>query len=626
MNGRALILLPAQDDVGAARAIIRNIAMARPVLGRTRVASWPALAAAAMGLLTTSAAADAIIERDDRGSSRPSALAPGQPQRPAEELGLSGYVRAPDDTPVSGGTVVLQWLSRSVTAQIDRTGRFHLMPATDGLQELHVIVRGLAPYRVLVTVPRSRTLRLPAIRLAPATYFQVRFVSAAGEPLASPRIRRRSMDVNGMPVLPPQEDGVETAIESDGLVVAGPLPRGLTTMALDTAGFAQTRLPDLHVTGADTLLDGGTVIVEPGAVLHVDVVDGTGAPLAGHEVSLADARPLSPLSSARAQTNLQGRARFDRLAAGQYLVSTRASARCGVQTLVTTRRVSVSGNGTLRTRLIAGGTATFRVMSPFAPMSGVAVSASPDSGTSSSPATSGRAGAVLRSRGPMPRTSGASCGGSTDAEGRVVLSTFPPGPARVHVRLPNSTYVRRVNVPVGGQETALLVPDGFLPVHVIDALTNKPVAGAAITWTGAGARIEATTVASGDALLEGVGATQGTLLVMANGYERAEGKLSEPPAIAFEVGLVPTRPALLRARVITTTGEPVAHAIVELAPDDPMALGHIAAAAADGVVTFVDAPPGTLNLTASAEGFAAVTSRITADNREGVVLTLPRSQ
>ena len=52
----------------------------------------------------------------------------------------------------------------------------------------------------------------------------------------------------------------------------------------------------------------------------------------------------------------------------------------------------------------------------------------------------------------MPRPRGAfanesSCGGRTDADGRLTLDNFPPGAAQVTVRLPNSSYVRRVSVP-----------------------------------------------------------------------------------------------------------------------------------------------------------------------------------
>src|SRR4051812_579962 len=100
----------------------------------------------------------------------PLSAATGQ-QVVVEEPGVSGYVLAPDGTPVSGGTVFVQSGFLSTTASIDRTGRFRLVPTRSGSQQFLVNVPGLPPYRVSVTVPDSRSLRLPVIRLAPGAYF-----------------------------------------------------------------------------------------------------------------------------------------------------------------------------------------------------------------------------------------------------------------------------------------------------------------------------------------------------------------------------------------------------------------------------------------------------------------------
>jgi len=85
------------------------------------------------------------------------ALLPLVPMSPAigeqpvvEERGVSAYVLAPDGTSVS--------------------------------------VPGLAPYRVALTVPDSRSLRLPVIRLAPGAYFRVRLVTPAGKPILANRL------------------------------------------------------------------------------------------------------------------------------------------------------------------------------------------------------------------------------------------------------------------------------------------------------------------------------------------------------------------------------------------------------------------------------------------------------
>jgi hypothetical protein len=191
------------------------------------------------------------------------------------------------------------------------------------------------------------------------------------------------------------------------------------------------------------------------------------------------------------------------------------------------------------------------------------------------------------------------------------------------VHFANSLYVRRVDVPIGGSEVAVSVPDGFLPVRVINAVKHEPVPRAFVTWTIAGGgRAEATTTITGDALLEGVGTRPGILTVTARGFEPAEERLPEPPGILHDVALVPLRPTSVSLRVVTASGAPLPNAVVEVAPGNPLERPQLAVTDAKGVVAFPDAPAGTLRVTAIANGYVALTTRIPADNRTGAVLTL----
>jgi len=89
-----------------------------------------------------------------------------QPQREAEPIGVSGYVLVPDGTPISAGQVGIRSPGISgASTSIERTGRFRLVPNMAGAYQLSVSVPDLAPYRVSVNVPSSRTLRLPVIHL-----------------------------------------------------------------------------------------------------------------------------------------------------------------------------------------------------------------------------------------------------------------------------------------------------------------------------------------------------------------------------------------------------------------------------------------------------------------------------
>src|ERR1043166_6216436 len=472
------------------------------------------------------------------------AMPDAQPARDAEEIGVTGVVAAPDGTPVSEGSVVTD--SGRITASIDRTGRFRLIPTRSGLFQILVRVPGLAPYRLTVTVPVSRSVRLPVIHLAPGAYFRARLVSPAGEPIAAPQLRRRSFDFNGNPIA----DGIDEhrfgSAAADGAIAIGPLPRGMITLAVDNPFFAQTRLPDLTFEGGAKDVDGGTIVIQqPGAVLHVDLVDEAGAAVRNHYVYLEDVLPRSPLTFRPVQTNQQGRATFDRLGPGRYRVSTAAVDRCEHQVFLTAARVvPMSGRGSVETRLVVGGGATFRISSPLGSLKNVAITAAPDALPTPSP-----------SRFPV-RAVPSGCAGTTDADGRVTLTNFPPGPAQVAIRMGNSTYVRHVEVLSAAQDIAVVVPDGFLPVRAVNKLKNQPVAGASVTWTGTGARVEATTSATGEALLEGVGTAAGTLAASARAYDPAEEQLAEPPSFLHDIALTPVATARsLRVQVISAYGD-----------------------------------------------------------------------
>jgi hypothetical protein len=167
------------------------------------------------------------------------------------------------------------------------------------------------------------------------------------------------------------------------------------------------------------------------------------------------------------------------------------------------------------------------------------------------------------------------------------------------------------------------VPDGFLPVRVINAATHEPVPRAFVTWTiEGGGRSEATTTITGEALLEGVGTRPGILTVTAPRFQATEEHLPEPPGIQHDVALVPLPDTRLSVRVVTASGDPLPNAVVEVVSANPLWGPQLAVTDAKGAVTFADAPAGTLRVAAIANGHVASTTRISQDNRAGVVLTL----
>lgn len=555
-----------------------------------------------------------------------------QPSNP-DDVGLSGAVIAPDGTPVTSGTIYIApgnpFIGSSpnrATATIDRTGHFRVIPATAGVHELVVSAPGLATHRVHVTVPVSKTMKLPAMQLSLPTFFRARFVTADGEPILSPQIRRESLDASGARIVEPPDVRIADQIDGEGTITIGPLPRGVTTMALDMPLFAQMRLPDLYVTGAEPLLDGGTIVVQPGATLHVDLVDASGAPVASQNVFVADALPLSPIGAKSARTNQKGRATFERMSSGRYRISTGALHYCnGVQPMMLTRLVALSGAGTQRTRIVIDGTARFRLSSVFGPLRAARVLIAPDSPAQSQPQWL-RADSLRIGRFGPPFAIGGACGGFTDGEGRITITNFPPGPTRVEVRQLNSTFVRRVTVADDGRELPIAIPDGFFPVRVLDTSKNAAIASADVSWIGGGGRVDARTNALGEALLEGVGATGGTLVLTANGFDPGEEKFAEVPAMLHEVALAPSPPPRIELRVVNAAGRPVRDAVVELAAANAVEIGHIAATDAKGGVTFTNLPGGVLRFTATADGHRSATVHIAEDKRSPAVLTLAARQ
>src|SRR5918993_3943561 len=79
----------------------------------------------------------------------------------ATEAGLSGTVFAPDGAPVTSGNVALDARNVRVTGTIEGSGRFRVVPTTPGLHQLTITVPQFAIYRVDVTVPPSRMVKLP---------------------------------------------------------------------------------------------------------------------------------------------------------------------------------------------------------------------------------------------------------------------------------------------------------------------------------------------------------------------------------------------------------------------------------------------------------------------------------
>jgi hypothetical protein len=539
--------------------------------------------------------------------------------QPGHTPTVTGSVVAPDGSPAVGAVVAastLQSLRASSTTSVDRDGRFRLSLPAGAWHQLVITRSDVTPHRVNVLVPGA-ALDLPRIELLPASYYQARFVTPAREPLPSPRMIHQFVDAAGAQ-LPVAIVAVTPETRSDGATILGPLPFGRLLLALDAPPFARLRLSDVDVNEAGAVFDAGTIVVDTGAVLNVDVVDEAGTAVTDHDVMIEEVAVRPLLATRRARTDGNGRASFDRLGEGRYRVGTRTNGRCGSAHLWVSRVVAVSGKRTMLTRLVVGGTAAVRLSSPFGPLAGVTVDVSPETGRPAAPA-------MATARAPVTSIVGdAACRGTTDSDGRLTLRTFPPGPARVRLPGPNSTYVRRISVPSDGREIPLLVPDGFLQVRVVDARDKRGIGNASIAWTGGGADVEARTVASGDAILEGVTALSGRLTVTASRYTTAELHLSDVSAVPVEVPLTLAPDTTLRIRVVGMDGRPLSGALLVLDSFTPGQVGYRALTDDNGMFTLGNAPPGMLQLTTRSEGADDVTTTLAPERRGDVTIVMKR--
>lgn len=552
------------------------------------------------------------------------APAPRAAQPAAVEPGITGVVLAPDGSPVTRGTVALLTAPIfgrvGVTATIDRTGHFRIVPDAQGRQSLVISVPVYAPYRANVAVPPSRTMSLPDITLLEATHFHARFVTTDGEPIAASGLRRRSIDIDGQSISDPL-DHVRERVDQDGSITIGPLPPGRTLLAFDRAPFAQTRLPDVTVNGVKRLVDRGTITISSGSQLQVDIVDAAERPVPNHDVWIEDAIQPSPLSMVTVKTNDQGRATFDRLALGRYRVWTRLTEKCRGAEPTMSRLVVTSNSGAAHLRMVIGGRVALRITTTLGPVLGRSVTVTPDPLPQPASQLVGPSGRRM----PLLATASRSCAGVTDSDGRVVLTPFPSGPAQFRVTLFNSSYIANINVPESGREMAIAVPDGLIPVKVISRTTQHPVE-AQLTWVGGGGRVETYTNANGDALMEGVGTSGGTLTINAREHQTVEGVFDETPETTQEVALMPSPTTRVTVQVIRTDAKVPGDAVVELLARGPADVAEFAVTDAKGIATFTDVPPGPLQFRAHADGFAPATVRIDEDGRASIVIALTRVQ
>jgi hypothetical protein len=547
---------------------------------------------------------------------------------------IVGLLRSANDVPLAYGVVSAQrlallsgeWLPDEpeeprIVVEADRDGAFRLRDLAPGLYAVTLQAPGHTARRLRVDVPSSR-MALPPIQLAPECYARARFVSAAGSPVQVDRVVGHSFDLRGTRLSQARDEWMPRAAGDDGTVLIGPLPLGITVLAIDLPGVARTRLPDVRVSGVPSIVDIGTVVVTRGADLHVRVVDASGAPRQGALVKVADTSALSLLRVLPRRTDAEGLATFEGLARGTYRVTSDGDFPCGRETPEVERIVDLPAAGTRHERLVVGGAAvTLHAVREGAPLAGVTVILEPVRAKPRWPdwwPSSSRAGHD-QARYVAVRMS--LCRGSTDGEGELTLPNVPFGPTRVTVLLPSAAWSTTASVPIGGRSMRVDIPGEAISLRVSRGDTGAPVPQADAGWESARGTVRAIATHTGDVLLDGVARGPGRLTITADGFGRFERDLHERPDMTMDVRLTPEPPPYAVVRVADVDGAPIPNAIVYVDLQDGAADDEVAATGPDGMMRFDVVRPGAVRVTAWADGYASA-STTTSPNGAGADPTI----
>jgi hypothetical protein len=524
-------------------------------------------------------------------------------QSTADAPGLTGRVLDPAGEALPGAAVTADLLGRppgnrpAFSTSTDEHGRFHLDVSPGGSHLLQVTASGFAPERIVLDLPPSRAMALPAMALSPETRVRARITLDGGAPVQVPALLGRPFAVDGTPLrFQPSRWTLEPA--DDGAVTFGPVPRGIAVLGIEEPPLARTRLPDVRVDGSRRLVDIGTVVIRPGAELHVRVTAPDGSPVARTWVSLGDGETVSPFEALRRATDEDGRVVFEGLARGRHVLTVRGDPPCRSTSPGYAREVEVPESGVQRETVIIGAaTLTVRFSSQGRPMSGVPVSVHPAMPEMRRPAWQAQQVATEpRHPGPLE------CSGTTDADGQVAIAQVPIGSHHLRVHLLNATWSARLRMPAGAATMSIVLPEHAAAVRVVDAATGTPLAHADVRFEGERARVVAQTTVTGDALLEALPASAGTLTVVANGYEPLARRLS-PLGGPTEVRLRRSPAPAVSCRVVDEHGRPLVGAVVLLQTQDGKD-GQVLLTDRFGGAAFTRTVTGQVRLSAAAPGHA----------------------
>jgi hypothetical protein len=211
---------------------------------------------------------------------------------------------------------------------------------------------------------------------------------------------------------------------------------------------------------------------------------------------------------------------------------------------------------------------------------------------------------AFRVRSPMDLIEPA-CQGDVDRVNSFKFVDVPSGDAQVSAVIGGSRWTRKIKVPPHGGEIVVQPHEGLAPLRVIAADDRAPVLGAVVTWKSSGTEVEASSQANGEVLLQGISAGAGNMSIRSQGFRSVSRDFAAPPDVLHEVSLERNSQVAWSCRVLDDRDHPIAAAVVQLVPNDPMELPIVGTTDTSGVARFIGLRVGAARVVTMASGYAA---------------------
>ncbi len=511
--------------------------------------------------------------------------------------------------------------SDAKAVHVSDTGAFRAEQLAGGTYTLEAAAAGFRFQTVEVNLEKRQRAQL-TIRMIPGAQVTVQFVTAAGDPVPKPRLDVESNGAVGFEIIDVIRPRRTYSGTAEGRVDIRDLPLGVTQLILQTPPFARLRLPVIHIRDFSPEVDLGTIVVGEGATYAVTVKERAGDPRAGVNIQIDRGPGVSPLAPAVAVTDVEGHAALGRLGPGRYRVRVGGDDRPGGTGPFAEEWFTVSESDTLleRTFTVGGVTLHTTMATDAGPIASARVAVMPGSGDEQMQVE----GMVVQTASRLinaPFNPGIRS--VTDESGQATLRDVPPGPARLSVELPRSSWSMPIIVGITDTYATIIVPAATAELFVRDAISAEGIPARAV-WKALGSdvRIKASADATGGVLFQGISDAPAILEFESREYVPVRLALSSLSSMPTEVFMDRVDQTNLTVQLLTADGRPVQGGSAELVQAAAKRWKRVAVSRDDGTVRFSSLEAGLGRLVVRHPSFATSAVELASKGSTTVRLVL----